>query len=140
MKRILLFSLLLLIPLLSLFGCTQTTKIEDLSRTSYIEIHAFSPTDQSYTDYVISDFAVVDEICALLNTLTLEKVRITKPLHIDYTLIFYDHAHRQIDELIIVSENYVNYNGDLHKIADNCDLADFLASILATQAPQNSGE
>lgn len=140
MKRILPFFLVLLLLPSALSGCAKSTQIDGLSRTSYIEIRAFSPTDQSYTDYVISDYELVDEICATLNSLTLERVRITKPLGRAYTLTFYDIAHRRISGVGIVYENYIDYNGELHRVTSDDNVTEYIAGVLASQTPKNTEE
>ncbi len=140
MKRILPFFLALLFMTSVLSGCAQSVQIGDLSRTSYIEIRAFSATDHSYTDYVISDYRLVDEICATLNSLTLEKVRITKPLGLGYTMTFYDLAHRRIDGVGVVYENYIDYNGELYRVTSDCNVTEYLASVLVTQSPKETEE
>lgn len=135
MKRSLTFLLALLALSGLLCGCARTVQIDDLSRTSYIEVRAFSNTDQSYTDYVISDYREVDEVCATLQSLTLEKVRITEPLGMACQLTFYDLAHRRIDSMLVVFGNYVDYNGDLHKITSDCDVVAYLNGIVAKLTP-----
>lgn len=139
MKRFLPFFLILLLLPSVLIGCAKTTSIKDLSRTSYIEIRAFSTTDQSYTDYVITDYEAVDEICETLHILTLERIKITKPLHLAYQLLFFDHAHREIGGIGIVSGNLVDYNGDLHKVTSDCDLEAYLAGIVSDLTPVIEG-
>lgn len=142
MKRILPFFLLSVLLAAQLMGCSSAGQIDDLSHTAYVEIRAFSATDQSYTDYVISDYQVVNRLCATFNALTLEKVRITKPLAIGYTLLFYDHAHRPVDSVSIVfgNENYVDYQGQLYRVTSDLDPADYLADLLATQTPLETEE
>jgi len=135
MKRSLTFLLVLLVLSGLLCGCARQVQIGDLSRTSYIEVRAFSSTDRSYTDYVVSDYREVDEVCATLQALTLEKVRITEPLGISYQLTFYDLAHRRINSMRIIFGNYVDYNGDLHKITSDCDVGAYLNGIVAKLTP-----
>ncbi len=135
MKRILPFVLLALLLTASLAGCARTTQIEDLSRTSYIEVRAFSNTDQSYTDYVISDYREVDEVCATLQSLTLQRVKITEPLGRAYQLTFFDHAHIKINVISVVFGNYVDYNGNLHKITSDSDVVAYLERTVSTLTP-----
>ena len=135
MKRILPFFSIILMLTAALAGCARATQIEDLSRTSYIEVRAFSNTDQSYTDYVITDYREVDDICNTLQMLTLQKVKITEPLGIAYQLTFYDHAHRRINVISVVFENYVDYNGNLHKITSECDVVAYLERTVSTLTP-----
>ena len=136
MKRILPFFVLALALVLtvSFTGCAQSVQIEDLSRTSYIEVRAFSNVDQTYTDYVITDAAVVDEVCATLQSLTLDKIK-AGMIARAYHLTFFDHAHRRIDSISVVVGNYVDYDGDTYKITSDVDLQAYFAGVLAAQTP-----
>lgn len=138
MKRILSFFLITLMLTVSFAGCARSVQIKDLSRASYIEVRAFSNTDQTYTDYVITDAAVVDEVCATLQSLTLGKVK-AGMIAIAYHLTFYDHAHRQVDSVSIVIGNYVDYDGDIYKITSDCDLQAYLDGIVAQLSPVHQG-
>ena len=140
MKRILPFFLLAIILTAQFTGCAQTTRIRDLSHTSYVEVRAFSNVDQTYTDYVITDYEVVDEICATLQSLPLQTVKITEPLGMAYHLTFFDHAHRRIESISVVFGNYVDYDGDIYKITSDCDLQAYLAGVLAAQISTQSEE
>ncbi|MBE6676419.1 MAG: hypothetical protein E7594_06215 [Ruminococcaceae bacterium] len=141
MKRILPCLLLALLLTATLAGCARTTQIDDLSRTSYIKVRAFSNVDRSYTDYVITDYRKVDEICDTLESLSLQKVRITEPLAISYTLSFYDHAHREIDSVRVVFGDYLDYDGDLYLIlTTDCEFEAYLDKIVAELPPAEKGE
>lgn len=134
MKRIL--PLLLIAALLPacLAGCGQSTGVGDLSRTSYIEVRAFSMTDQGYTDYVITDSQLVDKVCAAFADLTLEKVRNTEPLMIAYTLQFYNHSHVPVDSItVIAGGTVVDYDGALY-VAD-ADMQAYMDGIVAQLTP-----
>lgn len=134
MKRILPLFLLVLLTA-SFAGCARTVQIDDISRTSYIEVRAFSNVDQTYTDHVIKDAAVVDEVCTTLQSLTLQKVKITEPLALAYQLTFFDHAHRRINVISVVFGNYVDYNGNLHKITNDCDVVAYLERTVSELTP-----
>lgn len=141
MKRILPCLLLALLLTATLAGCARTTQINDLSRTSYIKVRAFSNVDQTYTDYVITDYRKVDEVCNTLESLSLQKVRITEPLAIHYTLSFYDHAHREIDSVRVVFGDYLDYDGDLYLIlTTDCEFEAYLDKIVAELPPAEKGE
>lgn len=141
MKRILLFFLLALVTVSGLVGCTRTVQIDDLSRTSYIELRAHSSNGhKDDVDYLISDYEAVDSLCLTLQSLTLEKVRITEPLGLAYSLVFYDHAHREISSLLVVYGDYVHYKGDLYKITGDCDLEKYLDSIVSGLLPYEKGD
>ena len=135
MKRILPFLGVMLMLAATFTGCAQTTQINDLSRTSYIEVRAFSNVDRTYADYVIKDAAVVDDVCATLQSLTLQKVKITEPLGIAYQLTFYDHAHRKINVISVVFGNYLDYDGDICKILSDCNVVAYLERTVSTLTP-----
>ena len=139
MKRILSLLLFALVLTASLVGCTPSVQIGDLSRASYIEVRAFSNVDQTYTDYVITDAAVVDGVCETLQSLTLEKIKVGMFARA-YQLTFFDHAHRKIDSVSVVFGNYVDYDGDIYKITSDCDLQTYLSGVLAGQTPIQSKE
>ena len=135
MKRI--FPLLMVATMLMacFFGCSKSTQISDLSRTSYIEVRAFSMTDQSYTDYVISDYEIVDEICATFSDLTLKKVNNTEPLAVLYQLCFFDHSHRRINSFLLISGNMIDYDGNLYNVQNSFDVKAYVDGAIANQPP-----
>lgn len=135
MKRILPCLLLALLLTAQMVGCARSVQIDDLSRTSYVEVRAFSNVDHTYTDYVITDYREVDEICNTLQSLSLQKVKITEPLGLAYQLTFFDHAHRRIQVISFVFGNYVDYNGNLHKITSDCDVIAYLERTVSTLTP-----
>lgn len=139
MKRILSFALSVCLLVFCLAGCAQSTAVGDLSHTSYIEVRAFSMTDQTYNDYVISDYKTVDEICATFTSLTLKKVKITEPLAMTYQLRFFDHAHREFDSLMLIAgKNTLDYGGDLYNVLDDCDLQAYMDGIVLGLTPENT--
>ena len=134
MKRIL--PLLLIASLLTvcLSGCGKDVQIEGLSHASYIEVRAFSMTDQSYTDYVISDYKAVDEVCATFSGLTLKKSKNTEPLQIAYTLQFYNHSHAPVDSITVLTYgDMLDYDGDLYSV--DTDVQAYLDGIVAQLTP-----
>ena len=139
MKRILPFLLSAILLTVCLSGCAHSRQIGDLSRTSYIEVRAFSMTEQRYTDYVISDVETVDGICAAFAELSLERIKNTEPLMTAYELQFYNHSHAPVDSITVLTDGtMLKYDGQLYSI--NADIKAYIDAIVATLEPVNIEE
>lgn len=139
MKRYLALMLLCLLAL-SLVSCSTQNPMQDsldvTRNTGSIEIRVFSNTDQTYTDYVITDRATVREICDYFGALELEKVKITEPLAMSYTITFCNANGVGIESLILVAGyNVIDY-GDLYRVQDEVDIHDYVASLVDKAQPK----
>ena len=135
MKRILPFLLIVSMLTVCLFGCGRSVQIEGLSRAAYVEVRAFSTTEQGYTDYVISDYETVDRICAAFSGLTLKKTKSNcEPNAIAYTLQFYNHSHAPVDGItVLAGGDMLDYDGDLYKTETNMQA--YMDGIVAQMEP-----
>ena len=135
MKRILPFFLMVALLTVCLSGCGKSAQISDLSRASYVEVRAFSMSEQGYTDYVISDYQTVNEICTAFSDLTLKKVKDNcKPHQIAYTLQFYNHSHALVDSITVLTDgNTLDYDGDLYNVDFNVQA--YMDGVVAKLTP-----
>ncbi len=133
MKR--LFAIVLLASLaLALVACATQNPMQDAltatRNTGSIEIRVYSITDQTYTDYVITDRATVREICDTFSSLELEKVRITEPLGVSYLLSFCNAGGVGVDSLAVVAgKNVIDY-GDLYRVQEDFDVHAYVAGLV----------
>ncbi len=133
MKR--LFAIVLLSALaLTLVACATPNPMKDAltatRNTGSIEIRVYSGTDQTYTDYVITDRATVREICDTFSALKLEKVRITEPLGISYSVSFCNAGGIAVNSLAVVAgKNVIDY-GDLYRVQDDFDVHAYVAGLV----------
>ena len=133
MKKLL--SMLLLSALaLTLVACGAQNPMKDAltatRNTGSIEIRVYSITDQTYTDYVITDRATVREICDTFSSLKLEKVRITEPLGTSYSVSFCNAGGIALNSLAVVAgKNVIDY-GDLYRVQDDFDVHAYVAGLV----------
>ncbi|MBE6695500.1 MAG: hypothetical protein E7587_03510 [Ruminococcaceae bacterium] len=116
--------------LLCLCSCFSQDTLPELSRTSRIEIRAFSSTEQAYTDYTISDEASVREICDTLSSLELKKIKLTEPLAQSYALTFYYPNGGRIGSVTLVSGHNVVDCGDMYKIKNDVDINVYISEFI----------
>ena len=133
MKR--LFAIVLLASLtLTLVACATQNPMQDAltatRNTGSIEIRVYSNTDQTYTDYVITDRATVREICDAFSSSELEKVKITEPLAASYTVTFCNANGVGLESLTVVAGyNVIDY-GDLYRVQENFDVHAYVAGLV----------
>ena len=117
--------------LLCLCSCFSQNTLPDLSKAARIEIRAFSPTGQGYTDYTISDEASVREICATLSSLELKKIKLTEPLAQSYSLTFYYPNGGRIGSVTLVfGHNVVDCGNTMYKIKNDLDINDYISELI----------
>ena len=98
--------------------------------TGSIEIRVYSNTDQTYTDYVITDRATVREICDTFSSSELVKVKITKPLAASYTVTFCNANGVGLESLTVVAgDNVIDY-GDLYRVQKDFDVHAYVAGLV----------
>ena len=133
MKKLL--SMLLLFALaLTLVACGAQNPMKDAltatRNTGSIEIRVYSTTDQTYTDYVITDRAAVREICDTFSTLELEKVKITEPLEMSYWVIFCNANGVAVKSLYVIAGMNVIDHGHLYRVQDDFDVHAYVAGLV----------
>lgn len=119
---------------LTLVACATQNPMQDAltatRNTGSIEIRVHSNTDQAYTDYVITDRATVREICDTFGALELEKVKITEPHGVSYTVSFCNANGVVTESLIVVAgENVIDF-GDLYRVQDDFDVHAYVESLI----------
>lgn len=133
MKKLL--SMLLLFAFaLTFVACGVQNPMKDAltatRNTGSIEIRVYSNTDQTYTDYVITDRATVREICDTFSSSELEKVKITEPLAASYTVTFCNANGVGLESLTVVAGyNVIDY-GDLYRVQENFDVHAYVAGLV----------
>ena len=125
---------------LTLFACGAKNPMQDdltaTRNTGSIEIRVYSTTDQTYTDYVITDRVAVREICDYFGALKLEKVKITEPLSTSYTVSFCNANGVGLSAVSVVAgDNVIDY-GDLYRVQDSVDIHDYVASLVSRAQPK----
>ena len=133
MKKLFLGLLVSVLALIFVSCATPNPMQDSLSatrNTGSIEIRVYSTTDQTYTDYVITDRATVRDICDTFSSLKLEKVRITEPLGISYSVSFCNAGGIAVNSLAVVAgKNVIDY-GDLYGVQDDFDVHAYVAGLL----------
>ena len=131
-------TLLFVVALLTvcLCACMSREALPDLSKAARIEIRAFSPTEQAYSDYTISDEARVREICGTLSGLELKKIKLTEPLFQSYQLTFYYPNGGRIGGISLPYGHNVIDCGDMYKIKNDVDINDYISDIISEIPPE----
>ena len=131
MKRISALLLLVSLLLLCLCSCLSQDTLPDLSKAARIEIRVFSPTEQVYTDYTISDETAVREICDTLSSLKLKKIKLTEPLSQSFILTFYYPNGGRIGSVTLVfGHNVVDCGKTMYKIQNELDINDYVSEFI----------
>jgi hypothetical protein len=125
---------LLILLVIGLCSCGTKNPMQDAltatRNTGSIEIRVYSNTDQTYTDYVITDRATVREICDTFSSSELEKVKITEPLAASYTVTFCNANGVGLESLTVVAGyNIIDY-GDLYRVQDDFDVHAYVAGLV----------
>ena len=133
MKKSIAITLLILL-VIGLCSCGTKNPMQDAltatRNTGSIEIRVYSNTDQTYTDYVITDRATVREICDTFSSSELEKVKITKPLAASYTVTFCNANGVGLESLTVVAGyNVIDY-GDLYRVQEDFVVHAYVAGLV----------
>lgn len=133
MKKLFVFGLLLCI-IISFSGCSQSYEINDLSQTVSIKIRVHSISDNSYTEYDISNKEIVQEICDLFSSLVTEKYKTDKELGCFYTIRFLNRNGVEIENVMVISNVHnaiwVNSNNKVYKITSDIEIVERVEEIL----------
>ena len=129
MKRVF-FALLLCLLALTLCACATQNPMQDAltatRNTGSIEIYVNSTA----AVYVITDRETVREICDTFGALELEKVKITKPLGVSYTVNFCNANGVVTESLLVVAGYNVIDFGDLYRVQDDFDVHAYVAGLI----------
>ena len=133
MKKSIAITLLILL-VIGLCSCGTKNPMQDAltatRNTGSIEIRVYSNTDQTYTDYVITDRATVREICDTFSSSELLKVKITEPLAASYTVTFCNANGVGLESLTVVAgDNVIDY-GDLYRVQEDFDVHAYVAGLV----------
>ncbi len=140
MKR--LFAIVLLVLLaLPLVSCGAKNPMQDAltstRNTGSIEIRVYSVTDQTYTDYIITDRATVREICDTFSSLKLEKTKVGM-YHTAFAISFLNAngvAYEYVG--VVMSENNVIcYDNQMYRVQDDVDIEEYAASLVEKAQPK----
>lgn len=134
MKRYFALTLLLLL-VLSLVSCNAKNPMQgDLTatrNTGSIEIRVYSNTDQTYTDYVITDRATVREICDAFSSLELKNTKVGMYAHA-YTVNFCNANGVAVNSLAVVASenNTIIYENEAYRVQKDFDVHAYVAGLL----------
>ncbi len=127
-KHVMLLCLALLA--LTLCACSVQNPMQDAltatRNTGSIEIYVNSTA----AVYVITDREVVREICDTFGALELEKVKITEPLGVSYTVSFCNANGVVTERLLVVAGYNVIDFGDLYRVQDDFDVHAYVESLI----------
>ena len=134
MKRYLALILLCLLTL-PLISCgTKNPMQGDLTatrNTGSIEIRVYSNTDQTYTDYVITDRATVREICDAFSSLELKNTKVGMYAHA-YTVNFCNANGVAVTGLIVTASenNTIIYENEAYRVQKDFDVHAYVAGLV----------
>ena len=117
--------MLLCLALLALALCACSVQ-NPMRNTGSIEIYVNSTA----AVYVITDREAVREICDTFGALELEKVKITKPLGVTYTVSFCNANGVATERLLVVAGYNVIDFGDLYRVQDDFDVHAYVESLI----------
>ena len=135
MKRVF-FALLLCVLALTLCACATQNPMKDTlnatRNTGSIEIRVYSNTDQTYTDYVITDRATVREICDAFSSLELKNTKVGLYAHA-YTVNFCNANGVAVTGLIVTASenNTIIYENEAYRVQNDFDVHAYVASLVA---------
>lgn len=138
MKKLL--SMLLLFALvLMLVACGGQNPMKDAltatRNTGSIEIRVYSNTDQTYTDYVITDRATVREICDTFSSLELKETKVG--MYADaYTVSFCNANGVVVNSLTVVTSenNTIIYENEAYRVQEDFDVHAYVAGLVEDAA------
>ena len=134
MKRVL-SALLLCLLVLTLCACATPNPMKDsLNATrnaGSIEIRVYSHTDQTYTDYVITDRATVREICDAFSSLELKNTKVGMYAHA-YTVNFCNANGVVVTGLIVTASenNTIIYENEAYRVQNDFDVHAYVESLI----------
>ena len=134
MKRLGLLMLLCVLTL-TLCACATPNPMKDTlnatRNTGSIEIRVYSNTDQTYTDYVITDRATVREICDAFSSLELKNTKVGMYAH-TYTVNFCNANGVAITGLIVTASenNTIIYENEAYRVQDDFDVHAYVAGLI----------
>ena len=124
------------VSILALAGCSNSYEINDLSQTVSISIRVYSISENSYTEYDISDKEIVQETCDLFSSLETEKYKTDKELGRFYTIRFLNQNGVEIESVVIISNVnnaiMVNSNNIVYRITNDIKIVERVEEILTT--------
>ena len=134
MKKSITIALLILL-VIGLCSCGTKNPMQDAltatRNTGSIEIRVYSNTDQTYTDYVITDRATVREICDTFSSLELKNTKVGMYAHA-YTVNFCNANGVAITGLIVTASenNTIISENEAYRVQDDFDVHAYLAGLI----------
>ncbi len=140
MKKLLL-GLLVSVLVLTFVSCATPNPMQDslsaTRNTGSIEIRVYSVTDQTYTDYVLTDRTTVREICDTFASLKLEKTKLGM-YQTAYMISFLNAngvAHEYVS--VVASEtNVICYDNQMYRLQNDADIEEYVASLVEKAHPK----
>ena len=132
-KHVMLLCLALLA--LALCACSVQNPMQDAltatRNTGSIEIRVYSNTDQTYTDYVITDRATVREICDAFSSLELKNTKVGMYAHA-YTVNFCNANGVAVTGLIVTASenNTIIYENEAYRVQKDFDVHAYVAGLV----------
>lgn len=120
---------------LTLVACATQNPMQDAltatRNTGSIEIRVYSNTDQTYTDYVITDRATVREICDTFSSLELKNTKVGMYAHA-YTVNFCNANGVAITGLIVTASenNTIIYENEAYRVQDDFDVHAYVTGLI----------
>lgn len=134
MKKSIAITLLILL-VIGLCSCSTKNPMQgDLTatrNTGSIEIRVYSNTDQTYTDYVITDRATVREICDTFSSLELKETKVG--MYADaYTVSFCNANGVAVNSLAVVASenNTISYENEMYRVQKDFDVHAYVAGLV----------
>ena len=134
MKKSITITLLILL-VIGLCSCGTKNPMQDAltatRNTGSIEIRVYSNTDQTYTDYVITDRATVREICDTFSSLELKETKVG--MYADaYTVSFCNANGVAVNSLAVVASenNTIIYENEAYRVQDDFDVHAYVAGLV----------
>ena len=135
MKLLSFFTVLVLL-LLSACGC-HAKPLSDLTYVDEVEIIAFTEGEkgQERVAYRFTDSETVAQLKNAVTSQAYRRVRITKPIANNYTIVFYDVAGVEVETVTLISQfGVVDCNGELYEIEGSVDLRKTVELLISAEA------
>jgi uncharacterized protein YycO len=126
---------LLILLVIGLCSCGTKNPMQDsltaTRNTGSIEIRVYSNTDQTYTDYVITDRATVREICDTFSSLELKETKVGMYANA-YTVSFCNANGVAVNSLAVVASenNTISYENEMYRVQDDFDVHAYVAGLV----------
>jgi uncharacterized protein YycO len=126
---------LLILLVIGLCSCGTKNPMKDAltatRNTDSIEIRVYSNTDQTYTDYVITDRATVREICDAFSSLELKNTKVGMYAHA-YTVNFCNANGVAVTGLIVTASenNTIIYENEAYRVQKDFDVHAYVAGLI----------